>query len=134
MSMKTKHIIDGVQKMTLLWRPGYGTQESIIIKLNEYLLNPEHRDSKGQLTGKAAWFNDNLGFTRDNINDLAKQIKFDRLSAKLTVRTQYGQKYSQTIEIIGVNGKSKRVVFNWIENPDGIVRLIGTGKFPKHRR
>jgi hypothetical protein len=41
--------------MTLLWLPGYGTQESIIIKLNEYLLNPEHRDSRGQLTGKATW-------------------------------------------------------------------------------
>jgi hypothetical protein len=54
--------------------------------------------------------NDNLGFTRDNINDLARQIKFDRASARITVRTQYGQKYSQTIEIIGANGNSKRVV------------------------
>ena len=117
--------------MTFSYWPGKTTEESVAIKLHTYLLNSEHRDIHGNLSGKAIWFRNNLGFTRYNANELAKQIKFNRLHAQLGERTEYGQKYQQTIKILGTNGKSKNIVFNWIDNVDGVVRLIGIQGFPK---
>ena len=113
--------------------PGRTTEESVAIKLDKYLLNPEHINPWGRLTGKAAWFKDNLGFTRDNANDLARQIVFNQSQAMLTNIMNNGLIYRQLIEIRGANGRTKKIFFNWIKNPDGIVRLIGTGRFPKRK-
>jgi hypothetical protein len=96
------------------------TKESVTKKLNDYLLNPDH-----PIGGpKAKWFRTALGFTRDNIGDLAKQILFDPAKAVETDVTEFGTKYNQVISIVGANGRTIDVVFAWIRNNDGIVRLV----------
>lgn len=97
-----------------------GTRESVVKKLNDYLLNPDH-PAGGP---KAKWFQSALGFTRENMSDLAKQIIFDPSTAVETGVTQYGTKYNQIISIVGANGKTIDVTFAWIKNNDGIVRLV----------
>ncbi len=119
--------------MTFSRWPGRTTEESIIIKLNRYLLNPEHVNAKGFLSGKALWFRGVLGFTRYNASELVKQIRFNKLQTQLGESTEDGQMYYQPIRIVGANGRVKTIVFTWIENIDGIVRLVSIKKFPKYR-
>ncbi len=97
------------------------TEESVIDKLNRYILNPEHA---GGGATKAKWFRQALGYTRANLHDLAKQIVFRRADAIETGATDYGTKYNQLIDIVGANGKVIPVKFAWILNPDGVVRLV----------
>lgn len=97
----------GVSEVMSKW-PGKTTEESIAIKLDKYLLAPEHRNVSGRLTGKAAWFKDNLGFTKYNADELAKQIIFNPSHAKLADIISDGRKYRQVIEICGSNGRTKR--------------------------
>jgi hypothetical protein len=73
---------------------------------------------------KAKWFDQALGFTRENADKLAKQIVFDPAKAVETGVTQYGTKFNQVISIVGENGKTIDVTFAWIRNNDGIVRLV----------
>ncbi len=96
------------------------TQESVRTKLNDYLLNLDHPVGGS----KAKWFKEALGFTKENMGDLAKQIKFDPAKAIQTDVTPYGTKYNQTINIIGANSRAINVPFAWIKNSDGIVRLV----------
>lgn len=93
---------------------------SVVDKLTRYLLNPEHPVGKT----KADWFNKALGFTLDNLDDLAKQIRFDPTKAVQTEVTQFGTKYNQVITITGANGKVIDVPFAWIRNTDDVVRLV----------
>lgn len=113
--------------------PGNSTEENIAIKLNRYLLNLEHVNKRGYLSGKAVWFRDVLGFTKQNAPDLAKQIKFNKLQAQLGELLEHGQMYYQSIRIIGANGRVKTIVFSWIENTDGVIRLVSIKKFPKYK-
>lgn len=64
------------------------------------------------------------GFTEDNLDDLAQQIKFDPSKAIAKELTQHGQKIEQVIQIVGANGKPIDVLFLWIRNNDGVVRLV----------
>ena len=96
------------------------TEMSVQDKLYSYLLNPEHVDGGP----KAKWFKEALGFTRENMDDLAKQIKFDAAKAVKTGETPHGIKYNQIIEITGANGRKIEVKFAWIKNNDGVVRLV----------
>lgn len=96
------------------------SQESVVDKLQRYLLNPNHPDGGP----KAKWFEQALGFTRQNESDLAKQIVFDPNRAVETGVTQYGTKYNQVIPIVGANGKTIDVTFAWIRRDDGVVRLV----------
>jgi hypothetical protein len=96
------------------------TAASVADKLARYLLNPDHPVG-GE---KANWFNKALGFTQDNASQLAEQIQFDAATAVETGVTQYGTQYNQTITIIGANGNVIDVVFAWILNNDGVVRLV----------
>ncbi|MEE3751453.1 DUF6883 domain-containing protein [Mycobacterium intracellulare] len=105
--------IDGAQAAKL-------SQESVRDKLERYLLNPDH-EAGGP---KAKWFEQALGFTRQNESDLAKQIVFDPNKAVETGITQYGTKYNQVISITGANGKIIDVTFAWICRDDGVVRLV----------
>ena len=41
-----------------------------------------------------------------------------------TELTQNGQKHEQIIEIVGANGRRIPTLFVWIENTDGVVRLV----------
>jgi hypothetical protein len=96
------------------------TAESVTDKLQRYLLNPDHPVGGS----KAKWFEQALGYTKDNLGDLAKQIVFDPTKAVETGVTQYGTMYNQVITITGANGKQIDVTFAWIKNLDGIVRLV----------
>jgi len=104
--------------------PGIGndaqTAESVQKKLDAYLLNPDHPVGGP----KAKWFQQALGFTRDNQSRLASQIVFNPSTASEMVVTQYGTKYNQIIPIAGQNGKIIDVTFAWIRNSDGVVRLV----------
>ncbi|MBI3226169.1 MAG: hypothetical protein HYZ39_14040 [Mycolicibacterium cosmeticum] len=96
------------------------TQASVRDKLERYLLNPDH-----EVGGpKAAWFEQALGFTRENAPGLAKQIVFDEGRAVQTGTNQFGTKFNEVIPITGANGKTIDVTFAWIRNNDGVVRLV----------
>ncbi|POX90226.1 hypothetical protein C3469_03090 [Mycobacterium kansasii] len=96
------------------------SHESVTDKLDRYLLNPDHPVGGA----KAKWFEQALGFTRQNESDLARQIVFDDSKAVETGVTQYGTKYNQVISIMGANGKVIDVTFAWIRGNDGVVRLV----------
>jgi hypothetical protein len=96
------------------------TQFSVENKLTRYLLNMEHPVGGA----KANWFEKALGFTKDNMGELAKQIVFDPKKAVQTAVTDYGTKFNQTISIKGANGKEIDVLFSWIKNNDGVTRLV----------
>jgi len=57
--------------------PPLDSASSVADKLNRYLLDPDHV-SGGP---KAKWFEQALGFTRENVEDLAKQLVFDESRA-----------------------------------------------------
>ena len=95
------------------------SRESVENKLWTYLLDPNHI----QGGPKAKWFREALGFTRENMDELAKQIVFDPSKAVKTASTPHGQKFNQVITIVGANGRKIDVNFGWIQNNDGIVRL-----------
>lgn len=96
------------------------TEMSIKDKLYNYLLDPTH--PKGG--PKAKWFKEALGFTRENIDDLAKQLIFNPAKAIQTEVTEFGTKYNQIISIKGANGKTIDVLTSWIKNEDGVIRII----------
>ena len=95
-------------------------KESVEKKLDTYLLNKDHPVGGS----KANWFEKALGFTKENAGQLAKQIVFDENVAVQTAVTEHGIKYNQLISIVGANGKKIDVVFVWIKNNDGFVRLV----------
>ena len=96
------------------------TQTSVNKKLETYLLDKSHPVGGS----KANWFDEALGFNKSNMGDLSKQIVFDPKVATQTAITEYGTKFNQVIKITGANGKVIDVTFAWIENKDGIVRLV----------
>ncbi|NWA41857.1 hemagglutinin repeat-containing protein [Pseudomonas reactans] len=96
------------------------TQVSVDQKLANYLLDKQHPVGGS----KAEWFDSALGFNKTNSNELAKQIVFDSGKAVKTAETQFGTKYDQVIPITGTNGRTINVKFGWIENNDGVVRLV----------
>lgn len=96
------------------------TQISVDNKLATYLLEKEHPVGGS----KAEWFDSALGFNKANSNELAKQIVFDPGKAVKTTETQFGTKYDQLIPITGTNGRTINIKFGWIENNDGVVRLV----------
>lgn len=80
-------------------------------------------DAPGRAS-KAKWFKEALGFSKENADDLARQIVFDPKTAVKTAATEHGTKFNQVIPITGANGKTIDVTFAWIRNNDGIVRLV----------
>ncbi|WP_273695185.1 VENN motif pre-toxin domain-containing protein, partial [Buttiauxella sp. S19-1] len=96
------------------------TQVSVDQKLANYLLDKQHPAGGS----KAEWFDSALGFNKTNSDELAKQIVFDSGKAVKTAETQFGTKYDQVIPITGTNGRTINVKFGWIENNDGVVRLV----------
>jgi len=97
-----------------------GTQLSVEDKLARYLLNPEH-----PIGGpKAKWFEQALGFTRSNADDLAKQLTFDPGKAVQTAVTEHGTKFNQIIDVVGANGRKIPIKVAWIRNNDGVVRIV----------
>jgi hypothetical protein len=95
------------------------TKESVDSKLWTYLLDSKHP----QGGPKAKWFKEALGFTKENMQDLSKQIIFDPTKAIKTSETPFGIKYNQVINVKGANGRNIDVLFGWIENEDKVLRL-----------
>lgn len=106
--------------------PGVTTDESVKPKLDRYLLDPEH--SRGG--DKARVLKSALGFSRDNMIDLANQIKFDPDRALFQADTYDGPKFIQTTFIMGANGVMMEVTVVWIHNLDDVVRLVTLKKVP----
>jgi hypothetical protein len=73
---------------------------------------------------KAKWFEQALGFTRQNSEDLARQLVFDETSAVQTAVTKYGTKFDQTINVVGANGRTIPVTTAWIRGGDGVAKLV----------
>lgn len=96
------------------------TEMSIKDKLYNYLLDPDH--PKGG--PKAKWFKEALGFTRENMDDLAKQLVFNPTKAVQTEITEFGTKYNQIISVKGANGRTIDVLTSWIKNEDGVIRIV----------
>ena len=91
-------------------------------KLQRYILNKEHP----QGGSKAIWFERALGFTKDNLDDLAKQIKFDPTKAVHKGNNGHADMYEQIIPIIGANGKKIDVQFNFaVQNGETAPKLVG---------
>jgi hypothetical protein len=96
------------------------TQASVEGKLFTYSLNPDHRKGRH----KARVFLSVLGFSRLNIDELARQLVFDPVRATPTQRNEYGQLYRQIIGVNGANGRTANVVTGWIlRNDDQSIRL-----------
>lgn len=96
------------------------TRESVDDKLARYLLNPDHPVGGS----KARWFEEALGYTRANADDLAKQLTFDPTKAVQTAVTEHGTKFNQIIDVVGANGRTIPVKVAWIRNNDGVVRIV----------
>ena len=93
---------------------------SVEEKVWRYLLNADHATGGS----KARWFEQALGFTRDNYKELTKQLVFDATKAIQTEVTQYGTKFNQIISVTGANGRVIEVMTAWIKTNDNVVRLI----------
>jgi len=76
------------------------TRESVDQKLTKYLLDPGHPRKK------SSWFEKTLGFTLDNKEQLASQIKFDPRLARPSRSTAWGITYEQPARIVGANGRT----------------------------
>jgi hypothetical protein len=98
------------------------TNASVIDKLQRYVLNFNHPSIDAK--SKAKWFKEALGYTLENMEQLAKQIVFNPNTAVQTKITEHGIKYNQVIPITGANGRTIDVVFAWIKNNDGVVRFV----------
>jgi RHS repeat-associated protein len=98
------------------------TRQSINKKLSTYLLDETHPVGGS----KAKWFKEALGFTKENMGDLAKQIIFDPKTAILQKNNGHGNLYQQIISIKGANGKTINTPFNWIiKNGSTTPELVG---------
>ncbi len=99
--------------------PAEESAASVRDKLNRYLLSPEH------ISGgpKARWFEQALGFGRENTEDLAKQLVFDKSQAVQKAITQHGTVFNQPIHVTGANGRTIPVITGWTIGKDGVPRL-----------
>lgn len=76
------------------------TRESVDEKLTRYLLDPGHPRQKSK------WFEKVLGFTLENKEQLANQIRFDQKLARPSRSTAWGITYEQPATIVGANGRT----------------------------
>jgi hypothetical protein len=100
------------------------TEVKITKKLTTYLLNDKHRVGMH----KARVFKTALGFSSDNAEELASQIKFDPNKEYETKRKTWvdddqvprqGTEVRQVLLITGANGRSIPVKCGWMIYPDG---------------
>lgn len=88
-------------------------------KLERYCLNPEHVSTPyGRSSGrdKARVFKAALGFERSTWEVLRDRIltELPYYEAKLGVADEFGQRYTVTLPITGVNGNTANVLVAWI--------------------
>ena len=97
-------------------------QEAVIPqeKFTGYALNPE-RDIH-----KARAFQEALGYTQENVEDLIRQIreKLPEYEAKEKPDKGWGKRYEVRMDITGPNGKTAKVLTAWIDDKNnGEIRL-----------
>jgi hypothetical protein len=110
---------------TLQQRPAAGishgfNRQKLRDKLERYLLEPSH----SQNSGRATWFEQNFGFSRLNWRDLADPIYFDPSAARLTEKTDWGDRYEMLLPVRGANGRNVFVRFVFQRDPFGEITLI----------
>lgn len=91
-------------------------------KLERYCLNPEHVSTPyGRSSGrdKARVFKAALGFDQSTWELLRDRIlsELPYHPASLGVADEFGQRYTVTLPIIGVNGNTADVLVAWIVRP-----------------
>jgi hypothetical protein len=96
-------------------------------KLKGYALNEKNDDNRG----KAAWFQQVLGFDQSNWQELADQIYFDENIATLRGTNLQGIKYEEILPIKGANGRIANVTFGFIKYWSGVVGLTTAYAGPK---
>ena len=99
--------------------PGFDTS-NLQNKLQGYLLDPAHPQNQT----KAVWFDQALGFNKENWQNLASQLKFDQTKAVQTKTGQYGTTYEQIIPVAGANGNTVNTTFVFMKDNNGVVRLV----------
>lgn len=92
--------------------PAYKSAEIPVEKLSGYALNKNHPTGKH----KAVAFEEALGYTVDNQDELIQQVHAGLAKYKATKRqtTQYGQTFEVQMMIRGANGKYAKVKTGWI--------------------
>jgi len=101
--------------------PRYEQAVIPIDKLTNYALNPE-KD-----TNKATAFNLALGFKREHAEMLITAIKNNLSEYPATPKgdSGHGMRYEVIMDIIGINGKTAKVLTAWIDDKkSGEMRLI----------
>lgn len=91
-------------------------------KLTEYALSKDHETGRD----KAVAFEQALGYTRDNYQQLIEDIRGNLARHPVISRgkNQYGEKYEVVMDLQGPNGKTAPVVTAWIiENGSKTPRL-----------
>ncbi len=88
-------------------------KESVEEKLTRYLLDPDHPKQK------AKWFESVLGFTLDNKEQLARQIKLDPKNLRPSQSGDWGIMYEQVTKIVGANGRElENCKIYWLQDSE----------------
>lgn len=85
-----------------------------------YLLDAGHPQNQT----KATWFQQALGFDKNNWEGLTSQIRFNEAKAVVTKTTQHGQIFEKKIPIVGTNGRTIDIPFVFLKDGSGTVRLV----------
>jgi filamentous hemagglutinin len=113
-------MVGGAQTSVNLTKANRLDTSNLKNKLEGYLLDPAHSQNQA----KANWFQQALGFDKNNWQKLGAQIKFNQSSAAVTKITQYGNTLEQVIPITGTNGRIIDVTFVFMKDNTGTVRLV----------
>ncbi len=91
-------------------------------KFTEYALSPEKAPDKAKV------FKSALGYTKDNVDDLIKNINEHFDTSKLEDRGDngYGMRYQQIMKLKGPNGKEANVLTAWIDDEKSSIKLTST--------
>ena len=91
-----------------------------IEKFTRYALDPE-KDAD-----KAIAFDHALGYNKNNVSKLIEQIygNLSKFPAKEKSDLGYGMRYEVVMDIVGANGKTAKVLTEWIDDvSNGEMRL-----------
>lgn len=101
--------------------PNYDKAVILRDKLDRYCLNPEHTSKPYGSSGqdKARVFKAALGFDQSTWELLRDGIlsELPYHEATLGVEDEYGQRFTVTLPIMGVNGNTANVLVAWIMRP-----------------
>ncbi len=93
-------------------------------KLTQYVLDPDSPHGKH----KSVLFEKLLGFTKENHNELIRQIESRAMQAEVTFhsRDRFGERYAADISIEGTEGRYAVIRTGWIIAPGSRVAHLAT--------